>query len=467
MTAHSTTAAVDTALAETIERRSGLRVGGTRLPASETAIRRAMAAAGTRHPDDYRLLLERDRAAFETLVCDLTVGETFFFRERSQLNLLRHVILPDLASRHGGAHSVQVWSAGCSTGEEAYSLAMVLAQGGLEGRVLGTDLSRSRLAKAKAGVYGAWSLRGVAPGELDDFLEPAGKSYRVRPSLAKRVAFAPANLIDGPPGRSRFDVVFCRNVLIYLTPDAIRRVIGTLVQSLATGGWLVLASSDPHLAESDDLERVNTPHGVAYRRARHDAQFRAVQRDDDRRERSTPPATRTQSGRGDPPVPSLTSLNEAADGPAIASIGEIVAARIPVPDAAAECAFQIRELADRGRTADALERSDAAVRVHPTAAELHYLRALLLLGAGRLAEALAATDSALYLRADLALAHALRAQLTRRLGDVASCERSLRNARRVLAALTPDAPVPMGDGERVGALLAAIDAQLAVRDAQP
>lgn len=460
MNVHSTVAALDPGLAETIERRAGLRLGGTRRAASETAVQRAMAAAGAHRPDDYLRLLERNGAAFEALLGSLTVGETFFFRERAQFELLRHVILPDVVSRRGGAHAVQVWSAGCSTGEEAYSLAMVLAQGGVEGRVLGTDLCPSRLARAKGGVYGAWSLRGVAPGELDDFLEPAGKGYRVRHSLAQRVAFAPANLLDGPPGRSRFDVVFCRNVLIYLTPDAVHQAIDTLLLSLTIGGWLVLASSDPHLAERDDLVRVRTPHGIAYRRARHGVPSQPVPHDDHRRSPSTPSAAPPRSDRPAPRSPS-PSATEPAGAPGCAT------GQVATPDPAAACASEIRELADRGRAADALERSEAAVRVHPTAAELHYLRALLHLGAGRLADALAAADSALYLRGDVAVVHVLRAQVTRRLGDVASCQRSLRNARRLLAALPPDAPVPMGEGERVDALLAAVDAQLGVRGMEP
>lgn len=158
-------------------------------------------------------------------------------------------------------------------------------------------------------------------------------------------------------------------------------------------------------------------------------------------------------------------MTNPTDQTGYASVAEIAAAQIPALDAAEECASQIRGLADRGRTAEALALSETAVRAHPTAAELHYLRALLHLGAGRPDDALAATDSALYLRADLALAHVLRAQATRRLGDVSACERSLRNARRLLATLPPDAPVPMGDGERVHALLAAVDAQLVDRDA--
>ena len=142
--------------------RTGLTLTTDRCPSVELVIRRAMARTGL--DDDvlgYRRLLETDDAALDDLLAELTVGETYFFREPSQFQFIRHTVLPEIRQRRGHDHVLRAWCAGCASGEEAYSLAILLLEEGLAGqcRLLATDLSRASLIKARRGTY----ARLVAP----------------------------------------------------------------------------------------------------------------------------------------------------------------------------------------------------------------------------------------------------------------------------------------------------------------
>ncbi|HWO17496.1 MAG TPA: CheR family methyltransferase [Kofleriaceae bacterium] len=210
--------------------------------------------------------LAREPLLCEALLADILVGETFFFREPEHFRLVADVMMARPRARLGLA----AWSAGCASGEEAYSLAATLlaVAGGRPVEVLGADLSARALARACAGTYGRWSRRAAGPmlypiGVVD------GDVLRVSAALRAVTRFARRNLLDPPPRSSAgpdlgpdlvpdlgagglFDVVMCRNVLVYLRPDAARRVTRHLCAALAPGGLLILgtfgAVDDPALA---------------------------------------------------------------------------------------------------------------------------------------------------------------------------------------------------------------------------
>jgi chemotaxis methyl-accepting protein methylase len=191
----------------------------------------------------------RDPQLVEALLSVVLVGETFFFRDPEHFQLVRDVI----AARPEASRCVRAWSAGCASGEEAYSLAATLrvaTPGPIE--VLGTDLSARALARACAGTYGKWSRREAGP-----MLYPVGvvegDLLRVDDELRRAVRYVRHNLLDPPPvPDGGFDVVMCRNVFVYLRDDAARRVARHLRDALAPGGLLILgtfgAMDDPELA---------------------------------------------------------------------------------------------------------------------------------------------------------------------------------------------------------------------------
>lgn len=163
-----------------------------------------------------------------------TVGETWFQRIGAQLEAL-----PDLLA---GRPHVRAWSAGCSTGEEAYALAAAFPRQTVE--VLGTDLNPESVRRAREGRYGAWSFRGVPPEQVRRSFERRGDQFEVRGELRRRVRFAVHNLTTPAP-QLDLDVIACRNVTIYFTPAAAEQVYTHLTRALAPGGVMLLAPSDP------------------------------------------------------------------------------------------------------------------------------------------------------------------------------------------------------------------------------
>lgn len=181
-----------------------------------------------------------DRAAAERLTSQVMVAETFFFRHPDHFQLLLQEVLPPLLSREP---SPRLWSAGCASGEEAYSLAACVLEvdraKAKDVQVLGTDLSRSRLERARKGEYRGWSVRDAGP-MLAPVVEHDDGRYRVREDVRALARFKQHNLLNLPPPPGAFDVIFCRNVLVYLDEEPARRVRTHLAQALRPGGYLFL-----------------------------------------------------------------------------------------------------------------------------------------------------------------------------------------------------------------------------------
>ncbi len=264
-----------TAVLALVEQRAGLAAPSCPA-AAEEAISGAMARTGLTDFDAYRARLSEDPAAFDDLLIELTVGETYFFRTPEHFEHLRAVILPDLRERLGPEHTVRVWSAACSSGEEPYSAAVLLQAEGWGGHmsVYATDVSRGALARAREARYGDWSLRGPWADRIRPYLRTEGRRYVLSPEVQQRVRFGYLNLaLDTWPsadsGIWKLDVIFCRNVLIYFNRATIEAVARRLHDALAEGGYLFTGPSDPPLGDLAPLEPILTPWGVLYRRPLH------------------------------------------------------------------------------------------------------------------------------------------------------------------------------------------------------
>ena len=258
------------ALLEILRRHAGLVFPPGRQEVAAAAIRRAMEGAGVADAEAYHRLVAGDRGALDALLAEATVGETYFFRDAEQWEVARQAIR-EVIGRRGPGHVLRAWSAACSTGEEAYTLAMVCRELGVRREILGTDLSEPRLAVARAGRYGRWSLRDVPPATVDAWFSRKGAVFEVDPSLRAGMSFRALNLAAGDypsvaSGVWEMDVVFCRNVLIYFDAHAVAYAARRLVESLAPGGWLFTGASDPPIADHADCEVMVTTAGLAYRR---------------------------------------------------------------------------------------------------------------------------------------------------------------------------------------------------------
>lgn len=387
-------------------------------------------------------LLKGDTEAFASLCATATVQESYFFREPVTLAFLRETVLPELAARPG---EIRVWSAGCAAGEEAYTLAMMLADAGIGQRaqVLGTDLSFAAIAKARQGVYGSWSLRGVNQAAAARYLRRTDTGYAVLDRYRLGVEFAEHNLLSDVPARAPFDLVLCRNVLIYFTPEAVRQVTARLVAALRPGGWLLTGVSDPVLDGVEGLTRLETNMGTAYRRSSPadiaaPPRLAPEARPQPRRVRA---AARTVAAITTKPAPSRPAADrqwQAFAEQALSQAHPREAERLarqaleqPV-DRAEAYSVLVRALAADGRLDDAAEVGKRAVAELPVAAELRAVTAAALLEAGRTQDARVAAREALYLNPELALALVVLARAAELMGDATVAARMRRNADRLV-----------------------------------
>lgn len=223
--------------------------------------------------DDYCARLEQDLdSELGELVNAITTNLTSFFRENHHFEHLANTALPEILAHNAGAHRLRIWSAGCSTGEEPYSIAMTLAEStrlnGWDARILATDIDTSVVARADSGVYALDRVKDMDPQRLRRWFEKgvgenAGK-LRVNRSLRDLIAFRSLNLLGDWPMRGPFDIIFCRNVVIYFDKETQRRLFERYADMLAPHGYLYIGHSETLFKISDRFKPVG---GTIYRKA--------------------------------------------------------------------------------------------------------------------------------------------------------------------------------------------------------
>src|SRR5687767_5249248 len=220
-------------------------------------------------------------AELRNLLNLVTVTETCFFRDASQFQLLREHILPTLMSERSaqadGSRMIRIWSAGCSSGEEAYSIAIALDQIGMlqayrdwRIEIVGTDLNTEALEKARLGVYSARAVRNVEGRTLENYFVRDGKAFLLSDAIKKRVTFEFGNVAQTPmPSTGRQDIVFCKNVAIYFGAEITRRLIEGLYDTLAADGYLLLGHAESLWQMSDGFTLVEHDRAFCYRKRSH------------------------------------------------------------------------------------------------------------------------------------------------------------------------------------------------------
>ena len=214
-------------------------------------IERRMAAHQVQSMADYAQLLAQTPSEVQALFQDFLIGVTQFFRDPDAFAVLETQVLPALFQGKPDGGTVRVWCTGCSTGEEAYSIAILLVermealQQSYTLQVFATDIDSRAIATARAGVYPLGIAAHISPQRLERFfsLEPGDTHYRIRKGIRDVLVFSEQDLIKDPPF-SRLDLISCRNLLIYLTADLQKRLIPLFHYALAPGGWLFLGSSE-------------------------------------------------------------------------------------------------------------------------------------------------------------------------------------------------------------------------------
>ncbi|EYF04590.1 CheR family methyltransferase [Chondromyces apiculatus] len=436
--------------------------------------------------DDPELLLQRivarEPVVQEALATALTVGETYFFRHPEHFQLVRERVIPEaLRRRYGGM--VRLWSAGCATGEEPYSMALVALEllgpsASQRVEVLATDLSPTALTRARAGRYGPWSFRGVAESVKQRWFVPEDGLQRVSPEVQQMVRFDRFNLADatrpGSPWPGDMDAVFCRNVLIYLDSKVREAFFVRMAGALVSGGRLVLSPSDPVPGRGCGLmPRHEDGHNV----------YQPGQADEAGRSGHTPPAPAVspevvlgrvrsaqvgsaQVGPGKtPPLPRRSAVSPGAEprtyphatttqppsGGKASAVGAVE--RPAGGERRAKGAAEARRLADEGETTAALEMLEGAIAEAPLEVALYLLRATVLLDDGQADAAAQDARRAMMLDPERPAAHLVAAAAAVQLGEDKEAARGIRNARTLLLGLPADAAVSdLGDAQVTDAL---------------
>jgi chemotaxis protein methyltransferase CheR len=269
---------------EQLQRLVAVRLGLQLRPRDRESLRRAFAARARvlklPQAEAYLTLLEGASPACDGewawLAAHLTNTESYFFRDEGQMALLRSRVLPALIERNAHRRSLRLWSAGCATGEEAYTLAILLCEllprdEAWDARVLGTDVNERALEKARRGVYTAWSFRRMPQALRARYFHAEGSGEAVDVSIRSRVTFRRQNLLTDPFPVSEsasweMDLILCRNVFIYFTRDAVRTVLQTLAGSLREGGYLMTGHAEVHDENPAQLRPKIFPGSVLYER---------------------------------------------------------------------------------------------------------------------------------------------------------------------------------------------------------
>lgn len=407
----------------------------TELERGLTAAAKEFKMADAKACADWLLSSTLTRQQVEILAANLTVGETYFFREKLSFDALEREILPGIIrGRRGGDQRLRIWSAACSTGEEAYSIAMMLRQNVPDladwtVTILATDINPRFLKQAGEGVFGEWSFRETPEWMRDRFFRKIAKGrYQILPEIKDMVTFDYLNLAeDIYPSllnqTNAMDVILCRNVLMYFAPDQARKVIANLHHALVDGGWLVVSPSEyPHV-QVPPFVAMSFPGAILYQK-----------------------------------VLERESAGCAAESPDTIALPD--SASITEPEQPRALAQLARAFADQGRLAEALAASEKAIAADKLSPAYHYLHAMILQEQGANEESRASLQRALYLDPRFVVAHFAMGHLTRAQGEEREAQKHFANASRLLRDCGPDDPVPEADGIAAGRLAAILAATM-------
>jgi chemotaxis protein methyltransferase CheR len=422
------------------------------------------------------------RQQIEMLAGHLTVGETYFFRNRNQYEFILEQILPALLqSRRNGDRRLRFWSAACCTGEEPYTLAMMMDRlvpdlDDWNVTILATDINPRFLEKAGEGIFTDWSFRETPDSFRENYFRETGNGrFRIVPRIRRMVNFAPLNLAtDEYPtlagGTNAMDVVFCRNVMIYFAQDLSERVVGKLHNCIVDGGWLAVSPSEAGMVPRRLFQGGGSDTALLFRKGppaprriepspvrRLPQAFLPGKR---LRETAPPPSEKTVAAR-------MREARELHDGgryeKAAGILTRILTEDMPLltdGSAAHETAMSLLAQcrANLGELTEAQEWCEKAIAHNKLNAELHRIHAAVLQELGSFDRAAEALQRVLFLDPGFVPAHFSLGNICRQLGKAGEARRHWNNALRLLRDRNPDEILPDSGGLTAGRLVAIIEA---------
>ncbi|MGR3177462.1 MAG: CheR family methyltransferase [Candidatus Anammoxibacter sp.] len=446
------------------------------------------------------------------LIKHLTVGETYFYREKRSLEIFEKIILPELiySCRAKGSRKLKIWSAGCSTGEEPYSIAIILRKimadlDDWDITVTGTDINEIALQKASKGIYSEWSFRDAQQGFKERyFKKTADNKFEIHHNIKNIVTFSPLNLVGDyhnpdqntsallpiancqPP--TDIDVIFCRNVLIYFSTNQIKTVINNLYDSLAIGGYLIVSPSEMSNIFNHKFASVNFPGATFYKKddKKQDVQLpdrnnhaldlmeeqfihntSPFSMEDDTKQPdkadniSAPPIDNEEDEKpseikapeikanNDLYVSALDMFQQGRYDESVKLLLDITANK---EDDIKAITLITQSYANKGELDQALEWSNKAISIDKMNPACHYLNATILLEQGRTVEVANALKRTIYLNNDFILAHFMIGNIFSQQGKLKQSDKHFKNALILLSACEPEDILPYSEGMTAGRL---------------
>jgi len=488
-------------LKDMIAARMGLYFSPERFVDFERGITAAAADFGYSNKEaciKWLLSSEMTSHQIEVLASHLTVGESYFFRDEAIFKALREQIMPDLISRRrGNTQSLRIWSAGCSTGEEPYSIAILIKNllgdaSGWNISVLATDFNPTALKKARQGIYGDWSFRNCPPAIRDKFFEKKQNNYfEILPEVKKMVIFNYLNLaLDAFPsvinGTNAIDVILCRNVLMYFTRDTAEKVIDNFGACLVEQGYFIPSPCDFTLGSHPSLVNAEQLGSIIYIKANQSngqslsastleystpdsnefkvnsefsipAEIKTVKKAKNNMQTAQHP-THIEKKQSATETPQQSQYQQALalfDHGAYAAAEKIIE-DITVDKTNPETIILLAEIhANLGKLNSALVYCQDAVGKDKSNPRLRYLQANILQEMGKQQEALAALNQTLYLDPDFVLAYFTIGNIAMQQGDTKKSRKYFKNALALLAKHNQD-DVLTGSGDISAGRLAEI-----------
>jgi len=447
----------------------------------------------------WLLSSELNKDQIMILASHLTISETYFWREPQVFTALTDFILPELIrskgkekveelatnrskaelgeakSRHSGRKkSIRIWSAGCSTGEEPYSIAIALQKTiqKIEDwniTILATDINPKALDKAMTGIYGTWSFRN-SPAWLKStwFHNKEDRQYEIIPEIKKMVTFSCLSLVEMAAigNANTMDIIFCRNVLMYFTSEWVTKISQNLFKTLSEDGWFVVSSSELSSYVFPQFTPVNFPGAVLYRKGKNGSAYSCNIPSDEIPESTSYsiPSEEADIQPSSTPFNPLQPLSSDFAGrsplrrtQSVAFFDhrnevKVVAKEEPQPqlktreDILNENKILIRLLADQGHLEEALSLCDEAIASEKLVPGLYFLRASILQELDKSSEAIASLRKAIYIDPDYIMGHFALGNLFIRQGNARNAKRYFNNVLDLLSRYANDDILPESDG---------------------
>ena len=404
-------------------------------------IKRRMGALGLTTYDDYLEYIDRHKngmSELKALVASITVNETNFYRHPDQFVALKDHVIPEIIDQKLKlgkiVHPVaSIWSAGCSSGDETYTIALQVREAvdpfySDNVEILGTDIDENVLAHARKGIYTMRTLQFVSRRHINAYFERVSGDYRITDRIRGSVQFKYHNLVDTPYPRAswdKWDVIFCRNVIIYFDKKTVSRVIDNLYDSLAEGGYLFLGYSESLNGISDKFSLCKFGKVFAYRKdTRNPVETAVSEPFSGKRPISVQACARSRALKQ---IHSLLQTDRYDD--AEARIERLLRNN---PDDATALTYQARVRLEKGEPEAAMAAAFKAIELEPLQTHAHFIVGVVQRGQGEFEQAVRYLRRSLYLDDTLVMAHIQLAAVYQKNGRVEEARREYKNAIRLL-----------------------------------